>query len=143
VSVRTTLGAEQVGRSYREGFPVDARAYPVMADTHVEDSGPAGANRKPSATVVAPTRNAARTLAACLASLRSQTYSGHRRICQKRRTWSVPIPSFTRSGYRVPRIAFGNSGYQLFLARSQPAKGEMITVVDIAAVLLATGQAGA
>ena len=45
-----------------------------MADTHVEGSAPAGADRSPSVTVVVPTRNAGRTLATCLASLRSQTY---------------------------------------------------------------------
>jgi len=70
------VGAEQVDRSYRRrrGSPANERPYPVMAGTHVEDSAPPAANRTPSVTVVVPTRNAARTLAACFASLRCQTY---------------------------------------------------------------------
>lgn len=52
-------------------------------------------------------------------------------------------PTFYLFGYRVLRITFGKSGHQFLLARTEPAEGETIAVVDIAGVLLATGQAGA
>lgn len=63
------------------------------------------------------------------------------RYFDKRRTWSESIPYFTRSGYRVPRIAIGKSGYQFFLYRSQLANRQMIPVVHSAAVILVTGHA--